>query len=545
MAISFLKYKSELVKAWKDVSDVNSETCWAVFGYEGKTYELKVVETGDDLDELVDELSGSKIMYAYCKVQDPNTSLAKFVLVNWVGDGAPAERKGVCARHNRDVANLFRGAHVTINARIDEDVEKGELETKVSKASGANYSFHKEKARPIPEPKPVASVYQRTHAAREIDVNKKDQFWAKQQREDKDRITHDAQSKRQESEKLDQQRRTREAKEASERDRQTAEKMKHVQEIRAKEIQEQEQKKEADKKRWEDQQEEDERQLQSKQPGGGGKAAEAAAMVEQRAFDPKARFEQQAAAPQPISRPPPRKLRDAPPGAPAPMPVSEPARPPPRRPAATPPQPPPPVVEPEPEPEPEPVPEPEPEYELEPTPPSQPPAAAMVPPPVPYRQDSDEEAAEEEDWGEEETSDNIPKASTEGQVDNQYELEPSEPEPVYQPPPEEPEYQPEPSYPEAEYEDTAVVPPPSAPLEETEYADIGAPTPPQPPAGGGDDTGVCARAVYDYQAADESEISFDPEDVITNIEKIDSGWWQGQAPDGSYGMFPSNYVDEI
>lgn len=39
---------------------------------------------------------------------------------------------------------LFQGAHVTINARAEEDVEPEAIMQKVAKASGANYSFHKE-----------------------------------------------------------------------------------------------------------------------------------------------------------------------------------------------------------------------------------------------------------------------------------------------------------------------------------------------------------------------------------------------------------------
>lgn len=39
---------------------------------------------------------------------------------------------------------LFQGAHVTINARAEEDVEPESIMQKVAKASGANYSFHKE-----------------------------------------------------------------------------------------------------------------------------------------------------------------------------------------------------------------------------------------------------------------------------------------------------------------------------------------------------------------------------------------------------------------
>ena len=47
------------------------------------------------------------------------------------------------------------------------------------------------------------------------------------------------------------------------------------------------------------------------------------------------------------------------------------------------------------------------------------------------------------------------------------------------------------------------------------------------------------------QAADETEISFDPGQIITHIDQIDPGWWQGLGPDGNYGLFPANYVDII
>lgn len=41
------------------------------------------------------------------------------------GEGAPLARKGVCANHFADVVSFFKGAHITINARTDEDVEPG------------------------------------------------------------------------------------------------------------------------------------------------------------------------------------------------------------------------------------------------------------------------------------------------------------------------------------------------------------------------------------------------------------------------------------
>ena len=36
------------------------------------------------IEELTEDLSAGKILYAYVKVIDPNTSLPKFVFINWV-----------------------------------------------------------------------------------------------------------------------------------------------------------------------------------------------------------------------------------------------------------------------------------------------------------------------------------------------------------------------------------------------------------------------------------------------------------------------------
>lgn len=80
-----------------------------------------------------------------------------------------------------------------------------------------------------------------------------------------------------------------------------------------------------------------------------------------------------------------------------------------------------------------------------------------------------------------------------------------------------------------------------------------------------------AVALYDYQAVDETEISFDPGDIISHIDQIDEGmavcclegrkidegrminifflllgWWQGLSERfGTYGLFPANYVELI
>ena len=51
------------------------------------------------------------------------------------------------------------------------------------------------------------------------------------------------------------------------------------------------------------------------------------------------------------------------------------------------------------------------------------------------------------------------------------------------------------------------------------------------------------RAIFLSLTEGEDEVSFDPGDIIEEIEKVDEGWWRGRAPSGAYGLFPANYVE--
>jgi len=53
------------------------------------------------------------------------------------------------------------------------------------------------------------------------------------------------------------------------------------------------------------------------------------------------------------------------------------------------------------------------------------------------------------------------------------------------------------------------------------------------------------KAIYDYNATDENELTLKANDTVTVLQKDDSGWWQGSLPNGKIGMFPSNFVKPI
>ena len=50
------------------------------------------------------------------------------------------------------------------------------------------------------------------------------------------------------------------------------------------------------------------------------------------------------------------------------------------------------------------------------------------------------------------------------------------------------------------------------------------------------------QILFHFITADDDELTFDPEEIITNIEQIDEGWWRGVCR-GKIGIFPANYVE--
>ena len=69
-------------------------------------------------------------------------------------------------------------------------------------------------------------------------------------------------------------------------------------------------------------------------------------------------------------------------------------------------------------------------------------------------------------------------------------------------------------------------------------------SPPKPSARGGHDLGPHATALYDFDAENDTELSFREGDTIMLTQRIDENWLEGTV-NGQTGYFPDNYVEII
>ena len=121
-------------------------TAWLLFGYAGR--KITPQQSGEGgLEELAANFDDGQVQYALLrltKMDDGGDSKrTKFVFITWVGEGAPALKKGMVNMHKDTVGGMFVGFHIekAIYERAELDNLGDELDSKLKAAAGANYDL--------------------------------------------------------------------------------------------------------------------------------------------------------------------------------------------------------------------------------------------------------------------------------------------------------------------------------------------------------------------------------------------------------------------
>ncbi|KAG9430575.1 drebrin-like protein [Apis mellifera carnica] len=468
MSINLTKNKDALVAAWHSVVDDKSSTNWALFGYEGQTNNLKVVGSGNGgLEEMIDSLNSSHIMYAFCRVIDTKTSLPKCLLINWQGEGAPIVRKGTCANHIRDIEKLLKGAHITITARSEDDVEVDSIMEKLARATASAYKFNEPRGENEGNTGPVGTTYRRVIPEQEINATERDQFWQREEMEEKKRLEQERIKCEKERQRLEEEIRTREEKETLLREQKVTAKENSIARQKLAEQRAEEannlRNQLAASQHYSNDVDDDHRSRSEELRRQRSK--ETQQLIAQRTINARAVFEQNSAAGQMKSSPVQQQY----------IPKNS-------------------HVE-----------------------------AAKKAIEESQQKDVSHIKVQEETKIIKNKTHNVDNIVT--TVSNTS----SSPNQVQ----------------ESKLSEIEESQQSSMTKEVVTENELYSQMDGQYLYFDPNNEGMKARALYDYQAADDTEITFDPGDIITHIDAIDEGWWQGLGPDGTYGLFPANYVEVI
>ena len=138
-------FEPSCAEAYAKVFADNSDADFCVLGYEGR--KLACVAKGSGgLEELVTHFDDAKVMYALLrqiKMDDGGDSRrVKFAMITWVGESAPAMKKGAVTSHKPAVGELFKGHHVSRSVMGDELATLAiDIAEDILKAGGANYDL--------------------------------------------------------------------------------------------------------------------------------------------------------------------------------------------------------------------------------------------------------------------------------------------------------------------------------------------------------------------------------------------------------------------
>ncbi|XP_069507617.1 drebrin isoform X2 [Ambystoma mexicanum] len=251
--VNFSTHRLALLAAYQDVIQEKTPTDWALYTYDGDTDDLTVSSSGGGgLPDLSSHFENQKVMYGFCSVKDPQATLPRYVLVNWVGEDVPDARKCACASHVAKVAEFFQGVDIIVNASSVEDIEPGAIGQRLSNGTARLSSpvLNRLRVREEESNEPVGMTHdqssdgeanmslglEKTNAAVEMKHLNREQFWEQAKKEEELRKEEEKQKALEDRLRFEQERMELEKKEQEERERRYQEREQQIEEHRRKQL---------------------------------------------------------------------------------------------------------------------------------------------------------------------------------------------------------------------------------------------------------------------------------------------------------------------
>uniref|UniRef100_A0A674NSD5 Drebrin n=1 Tax=Takifugu rubripes TaxID=31033 RepID=A0A674NSD5_TAKRU len=217
----------------------------ALYTYEDDSNDLTLASSGGGgLAEITLTFDNSRVMYGFCSLKEPNATLPRYILINWVGEDVPDARKCACASHVATIAEFFQGVEITVNASSLDDIDPSAIAQRLVNGTAVVASPVLSRLRTREEENPdVGTVYEKTDAQVEMKKINREEFWEQAKREEEMRKEEEKKKAAEERQRYEEERMELERIEQENREKRYREREQQIEEHRKK-LQEEEEAKE-------------------------------------------------------------------------------------------------------------------------------------------------------------------------------------------------------------------------------------------------------------------------------------------------------------
>ncbi|CCE64442.1 hypothetical protein TPHA_0H02380 [Tetrapisispora phaffii CBS 4417] len=125
----------------KIVRDSDPDTTWMIISPNAQKEYLPET-TGSDFSEFLGSFDETKVQYGFARITPPGSDVGKNILIGWCPDSAAMKSRASFAANFGVVANtVLKSYHVQVSARDSDDLAERDILKRISDAAGARYSI--------------------------------------------------------------------------------------------------------------------------------------------------------------------------------------------------------------------------------------------------------------------------------------------------------------------------------------------------------------------------------------------------------------------
>ncbi|VUZ48595.1 unnamed protein product [Hymenolepis diminuta] len=120
---------NEIKNTIRAIEKGSKSWCW--LGYSGTTNTIVVKSSGDDIEEMLNHVKPSDILYGYAKFSNESALVSKYAYIIWLGSSSLRKEIIQHIKNSEQITKLYKTIHLRMTAREKSDVNWVDISNRI------------------------------------------------------------------------------------------------------------------------------------------------------------------------------------------------------------------------------------------------------------------------------------------------------------------------------------------------------------------------------------------------------------------------------